>query len=83
MARLPRFQITADGIPDTIFASLQDLRDGAHDALMETKAIAAYRRDGIEEELYYVLDGLGWQREHIAMAMRGAPVRTWYGPLAA
>jgi hypothetical protein len=46
-------------------------------AAAERRAIAAYRRDGIEECLYEALEALGWQPEHIAT--RGGTVRTGYG----
>ena len=54
-------------------------RDDFRDAAAERKAIAAYRRDGIEECLYEDLGALGWQPEHIAMVARGGKVRTGYG----
>lgn len=55
--------------------SRDDLLDGAK----ERRAIAAYRKDGIEECLYEALTALGWQAEDIRAIARGGTVRTGYG----
>jgi hypothetical protein len=77
--KLKRFQITAEELPDTIFFSLTDLRDGCHDALTERRAIDEYRRDGVEEALFETMRGLGWEYADIAAVARGAEIRTGYG----
>jgi hypothetical protein len=76
---LNRFQITADALPGASFFTLNDLRDGCHDALTERRAIDEYMVDGVEEALFDTLHGLGWQYADIAAVVSGSTMVTSYG----